>query len=45
MGIYLQVYLGYLVDDSLNCSDMVEHRVEMGSWALGAWLWRCRESV
>ena len=24
--------LGCLVDDSLNCPNMVEHRVEMGSW-------------
>ena len=31
-------YLGRLVDDSLNGSNMVEHRVEMGSRALGAWL-------
>ena len=30
-------YLGCLVDDSLNCSNMVEHRVKMGSRALGAW--------
>ena len=38
-------YLGRLVDDSLNGSNMVEHRVEMGSRALGAWLRRCHESV
>ena len=38
-------YLGCLVDDSLNCSNMVKHRVEMGSRALGAWLRKCRESV
>ena len=38
-------YLGHLVDDSLNDSNMVEHRVEMGSRALGAWLRRCHESV
>ena len=38
-------YLGCMVDDSLGCSSMVEHRVEMGSQALGAWLRRCRESV
>ena len=38
-------YLGCLVDDSLNDSNNMPHRVEMGSQVLGAWLRRCHESV
>ena len=34
-------YLGCVIDEFLDCSRMVEHRVK----ALGAWLRRCRESV
>ena len=35
-------YLGCLVDDSLNCSNMVEHQVEMG---LGHWMLGCRDAM
>ena len=38
-------YLGCVVDEFLDCSSMVEHRVKLGSQALGAWLRRCHESV
>ena len=38
-------YLGCVVDEFLDCSSMVEHRVKLGSQALGAWLQRCRELV
>ena len=38
-------YLGCVIDEFLDCSRMVEHRVKLGSQALGAWLRRCRESV
>ena len=31
-------YLGCVVDEFLDCSSMVEHRVKLGSRALGAWL-------
>ena len=43
MGVYLQVP-GVCGNDRLDCSNMVEQRVEMGSQALGAQL-RCWESV
>ena len=33
------------IDEFLDCSEMVEHRVKLGSQALGAWLRSCRESV
>ena len=36
MGVYLH---------RLDCSNMVDHQVEMGSQTLGAWLRRCQESV
>ena len=38
-------YLGYVIDEFLNCSRMVEHRVKLGSQVLGSWLRRCCESV
>ena len=38
-------YLGCVVDEFLECSSMVEHRVQLGSQALSTWLRRCRESV
>ena len=38
-------YLGCVIDEFLDCSRIVEHRVKLGSQALGAWLRRCRESV
>ena len=38
-------YLGCVVDEFLDCSNMVEHRVKLGSQALGAWLQRCRKTV
>ena len=31
-------YLVCVVDEFLDCSSMVEHRVKLGSRALGAWL-------
>ena len=34
-----------MIDEFLDCSEMVEHRVKLGSQALGAWLRNCRESV
>ena len=38
-------YLGCVIDEFLDCSEMVEHGVKLGSQALGAWLRRCCESV
>ena len=38
-------YLGCVIDEFLDCSEMVEHRVKLGSQALGTWLRNCRESV
>ena len=38
-------YLGCVIDGFRDCSRMVEHRVKLGSQALGAWLHRCYESV
>ena len=38
-------YLGCVIDESLDCSKMEEHRVKLGSQVLGAWLLRCCELV
>ena len=38
-------YLGCMVDEFLECSSMVEHRVQLGSQALCVWLRRCQEFV
>ena len=38
-------YLGCVIDEFLDCSEMVEHRMKLGSQALGTWLRNCRESV
>ena len=38
-------YLGCIVNEHMDCREMVRERATAGRGALSAWLWRCRMSV
>ena len=38
-------YLGCIVNEHMDCREMVRERDTVGRIALSAWLWRCRMSV
>ena len=38
-------YLGSIVNEHMDCREMVTERALTGRGALSAWLWRCRMSV
>ena len=38
-------YLECIVNERMDCREMVKERAEAGRGALSAWLWRCRASM
>ena len=40
----ISIWVVWYIDEFLDCSSVVEHRVKLGSQSLGAGLQRCRES-
>ena len=44
-GLELYNYLGFMVNDQLNCARMVEETAKAGAKALSDWIRRCRVAV
>ena len=38
-------YLGCIVNEHIDCREMVKEKAKVGRGALSAWLWRCRASM
>ncbi len=41
----INIWVAYLVNEHMDCREMVRERSTGGKGALSAWLWRCRVSV